>query len=106
MQQKDESQIIADERFQEILFQGTPYDHPVYGTLESLPGLAVRGRRISTGKTFCPRKLYGFSGRSAAGEVLSMGERELPSVSRTEKPAGIFSSFLSGSRPGSSTARN
>jgi zinc protease len=39
VQQKDESQIIADERFQEVLFQGTPYDHPVYGTLRSLPPL-------------------------------------------------------------------
>jgi zinc protease len=39
VQQKDESQIIADERFQEILFRGTPYDHPVYGTLDSLPPL-------------------------------------------------------------------
>lgn len=38
-QQKDESQIIADERFQEALFQGTPYDHPIYGTLKSLPEL-------------------------------------------------------------------
>jgi zinc protease len=39
VQQKDESEIIAEERFQEILFQGTPYDHPVYGTLQSLPTL-------------------------------------------------------------------
>ncbi|MGD0624899.1 MAG: pitrilysin family protein [Thermodesulfobacteriota bacterium] len=39
VQQKDESEIIADERFQEVLFQGTPYDHPVYGTLQSLPHL-------------------------------------------------------------------
>jgi len=37
VQQKDESGILADERFQEILFQGTPYDHPVYGTLRSIP---------------------------------------------------------------------
>ncbi|NWF53835.1 MAG: insulinase family protein [Syntrophaceae bacterium] len=39
IQQKDESQIIADECFQQTLFQGTPYDHPPYGTLESLPKL-------------------------------------------------------------------
>lgn len=45
VQQKDESQIIADERFQEILFRGTPYDHPVYGTLDSLPKLAVEETR-------------------------------------------------------------
>ena len=40
VQQKDESQVIADERFQEILFQGTPYDHPVYGTLSSVSNLS------------------------------------------------------------------
>jgi len=37
VQKKDESGILADERFQEVLFQGTPYDHPVYGTLKSVP---------------------------------------------------------------------
>ncbi|MDH4264076.1 MAG: insulinase family protein [Deltaproteobacteria bacterium] len=40
VQQKDESQVIADERFQEILYQGTPYDHPVYGNLDTLPNLS------------------------------------------------------------------
>jgi len=39
VQEKDESEIIADERFQEILFQGTPYDHPAYGTLKTIPQL-------------------------------------------------------------------
>lgn len=37
VQQKDESQIVAGERFEEILFRGTPYDHPVYGTLKTVP---------------------------------------------------------------------
>jgi len=37
VQQKDESQIVASERFDEILFGGTPYDHPVYGTLKTVP---------------------------------------------------------------------
>jgi zinc protease len=36
-QQKDESQIVVAERFEEILFRETPYGHPVYGTLKSLP---------------------------------------------------------------------
>jgi len=40
VQQKDESPVTADERFQEILFQGTPYDHPVYGTLDSVSRLS------------------------------------------------------------------
>jgi zinc protease len=45
VQQKDESEIIADERFQEVLFQGTPYHHPVYGTLQSLPRLVCEESR-------------------------------------------------------------
>jgi zinc protease len=40
-QQKDESSVIAEEKFQEILFRGTPYGHAVYGSLKSLPSLAV-----------------------------------------------------------------
>ena len=39
-QQKDESQIVAGERFEEILFRGTPYDHPVYGTLKTVPRIS------------------------------------------------------------------
>jgi len=37
VQQKDESQIAAGEHFEEILFRGSPYDHPVYGTLKTIP---------------------------------------------------------------------
>lgn len=37
VQQKDESQIVAGEHFEEILFRGSPYDHPVYGTLKTVP---------------------------------------------------------------------
>jgi zinc protease len=54
VQQKDESQIIADERFQELLFQGTPYDHPVYGTLKSLPPLLCGESRDFYRRTFLP----------------------------------------------------
>jgi zinc protease len=52
IQQKDESQIIADERFQQTLFQGTPYDHPAYGTLESLPKITVEDVREFYRKSF------------------------------------------------------
>jgi zinc protease len=58
IQQKDESQIIADERFQEILFQGTPYAHPVYGTLDSLPGVVVEEIRQFHGKNFLPPESF------------------------------------------------
>jgi zinc protease len=54
VQQKDESQIIADERFLELLFQGTPYDHPVYGTLRSLPPLLCGESRDFYRRTFLP----------------------------------------------------
>jgi zinc protease len=54
VQQKDESQIIADERFLELLFQGTPYDHPVYGTLKSLPALVCGESRDFYRRTFLP----------------------------------------------------
>jgi len=54
VQQKDESQIIADERFQELLFQGTPYDHPVYGTLKSLPPLLCGESHDFYRRTFLP----------------------------------------------------
>ena len=54
VQQKDESQIIADERFQELLFQGTPFDHPVYGTLKSLPLLLCGESRDFYRRTFLP----------------------------------------------------
>jgi zinc protease len=58
VQQKDESAVTADERFQEILFRGTPYDHPVYGTLDSVSHLACQEaeefyrRRFSSGGCF------------------------------------------------------
>jgi len=54
IQQKDESQIIADERFEEALFQGTPYDHPVYGSLNSLPDLSCEEVKEFFEGSFCP----------------------------------------------------
>src|SRR5208337_265946 len=54
VQQKDESPVTADERFQEILFQGTSYDHPVYGTLDSLPKLFVEEIKEFHRENFSP----------------------------------------------------
>jgi zinc protease len=54
VQQKDESQIIADERFQEVLFRGSPYDHPVYGSLKSLPPLLCGESRDFYQRTLLP----------------------------------------------------
>ncbi len=82
VQQKDESQIIADERFQEILFQGTPYDHPVYGTLKTLPSLT--GEEAGA---FYPRLLPEGSLLVAAGDLqpevcFRWAEENLPSGGR------------------------
>ncbi len=64
VQQKDESQIIADERFQEILFAGTPYDHPVYGTLQTVPKL-----ERAEAADFYPRALPEGATLVAAGDL-------------------------------------
>jgi zinc protease len=54
VQQKDESEIIADERFQEVLFRGSPYDHPVYGSLKSIPPLLWGESRDFYRRTLLP----------------------------------------------------
>ncbi len=64
VQQKDESQVIADERFQEVLFAETAYDHPAYGTLKSVPHL---DRDEAAG--FYPRALPAGSILVAAGDL-------------------------------------
>lgn len=54
-QQKDESHLIADERFQEELFRGTPYDHPIYGTLSSLPQIFLEEIKELHSQYFLPQ---------------------------------------------------
>ncbi len=92
VQQKDESQIIADERFQEILFQGTSYDHPVYGTLDSLPKLAVEEIREFHRENFLPPGSFMvFVGDLQPERCFRWAERNFPSVSQKKTPAGEFS---------------
>jgi zinc protease len=80
-QQKDESQIIADERFQQLLFRGTPYDHPTYGTLESLPRLTVEEARGFYGKWFgVPGTFLVLVGDLSADRCFRWAEDHFPSL--------------------------
>ncbi len=54
-QQRDESAIVADEHFQTALFQGTPYDHPVYGSLSSLPQILWEDIKEFHAQNFLPK---------------------------------------------------
>ena len=60
VQQKDESQIVAGERFEEILFRGTPYDHPVYGTLKTVPLISRDEVQAFYGWDPCRKAAFGF----------------------------------------------
>ena len=92
VQQKDESQVIADEKFQEILFRGTSYDHPVYGTLETLPGLAAAEAGNFHRENFLPPGSFMlFLGDLQPEKCFQWVEENFPSVSGTEKPAAAFS---------------
>jgi zinc protease len=88
VQQKDESQIIADERFQEVLFQGTPYDHTVYGSLESLPPLLCGESRDFYQRTLLPPgSLLVIVGDLAAEVCFQWAEAHFPSA--VQGPQGL-----------------
>jgi zinc protease len=83
VQQKDESQIIADERFQQMLFQGTPYDHPTYGTLESLPKLTIEDVKEFYRRGFlAPECFLVFVGDLSVDRTSRWVEENFPSVSQ------------------------
>ena len=83
VQQKDESQIIADERFQQMLFQGTPYDHPTYGTLESLPKLTIEDvKEFYRGSFLAPESFLVFVGDLSVDRASRWVEENFPSVSQ------------------------
>ena len=96
IQQKDESQIIADERFQELLFQGTPYDHPTYGTLESLPKLTVEDARAFHRQRFeAPESFLVLVGDLSADRCFRWAEENFPPPGRTKPTVREFSPSLS-----------
>jgi len=92
VQRKDESQVIADERFQEILFQGTSYDHPVYGSLESLPNVIVEEARAFHQESFLlPGSFMVLVGDLAAERCFQWIEDNFPSAEPEKIPPGAFS---------------
>ncbi len=92
VQQKDESQIIADERFQEILFQGTSYAHPVYGTLDSLPKLVNLEAREFHGENFLPPGSFAvFVGDLQPERCFRWVEENFPSITPKKIPVDEFS---------------
>jgi zinc protease len=96
IQQKDESQIIADERFQQMLFQGTPYDHPAYGTLESLPKLTIEDVREFYRKSFlAPGSFLVLVGDLSLDRCLPWAEGIFPDLGRKKPEVREFSPSLS-----------
>ena len=92
VQQKDESQIIADERFQQLLFQGTPYDHPTYGTLESLPKLTIENVKEFYRRGFlAPESFLVFVGDLSVDRLSRWVEENFPSVSQKRMEIRGFS---------------
>lgn len=100
VQQKDESQIIADERFQEALFQGTSYDHPVYGSLSSLPKLLLGEVSEFHRENFLPQGSFlVFVGDLTPEVCFRWVEEKFPPVSPKKILTGEFTpSSLSGIR--------
>ena len=92
VQQKDESQIIADERFQEILFKGTSYAHPVYGTLDSLPKLFIEEITEYHRENFLlPGSFMVFVGDLQPEKCFQWVEANFPSITKKKTLEGEFS---------------
>jgi zinc protease len=98
-QQKDESAIVAGERFEEILFRGTPYDHPVYGTLKTVPLISQDEAREFYGKrSLAEGSFWVFAGDADPDDVfrrledgfprLAPATGEMPPVN-SARPRGI-----------------
>jgi hypothetical protein len=115
VQQKDESQIVAGERFEEILFRGTPCDHPVYGTLKTIPSFPGMGPGLLWLGTLSGRQLLGLAGdvdpedcfRRLEAEFLGSGPPSSLSYARL-KPAAAGSELShrsSGSDPKPDSSR-
>ncbi len=89
IQQKDESTILADERFQEILFRGTAYDHPVYGTLQSLPSLLYAEAQASYQESLLPEGSFAvLVGDIRPENYFRWMEENFPAVLRRSHPEG------------------
>lgn len=80
-QQKDESSIMADEHFQAAIFQGTPYDHPIYGSLSSLPQILEEDIKEFYAQNFLPQGSFlVFVGSLEEEKLLRWVEDNFPEV--------------------------
>ncbi|MGB9698461.1 MAG: M16 family metallopeptidase [Thermodesulfobacteriota bacterium] len=80
-QRKDESPIVADEHFQTAIFQGTPYDHPVYGSLSSLPQIFGEDIKEFHAQNFLPQGSFlVFVGSLEEEKLLRWVEGNFPAV--------------------------
>ena len=92
IQQKDESAIIADEWFQQRLFRGTPYDHPTYGTLESLPKITVEDAKEFYRKRLgVPGSFLVLVGDLSGDRCFRWAEENFPSLAPTKPEVREFS---------------
>jgi zinc protease len=90
-QQKDESQIVVAERFEEILFRETPYDHPVYGTLKSLPLISREETQDFYRQRFLPEgSFWVFVGDLNAEACFGQVEAKFPVVHPGRIPVPPF----------------
>lgn len=97
-QKKDEAHLQADERLQAELFQGTPYDHPLYGTLSSLPQISGEEIKEFHTQNFLPRGSFlVLVGQLEEEKLLRWIEINFPLVKdrRWEKTEVIQDSHLS-----------
>jgi zinc protease len=90
-QQRDESQIVATERFEEILFRETPYDHPVYGNLKSLPLISLEETRNFYRQGFLPAgSFWVFVGDLDPEACFRHVEAEIPGAYPQRHPISPF----------------
>lgn len=103
-QQKDESSVLADERFNEILFRGTPYDHPIYGSLKTIPSISAEEARAFHERNFLPEGSFlVVTGEVPKEEVLRwiedhfpqvQGEKADPEIRFSSAPSPAIKTFL------------
>ncbi|HWU38133.1 MAG TPA: pitrilysin family protein [Candidatus Acidoferrum sp.] len=92
IQQKDESAIIADEWFQQRLFRGTPYDHPTYGTLESLPKITVENaKEFYRQRLGAPGSFLVLVGDLSVDRCFRWAEENFPGLTPTKPEVREFS---------------
>jgi zinc protease len=90
-QQKDDSSLQADEAMTQILFRGTPYDHPSYGSLKTVPSLSIEEAQNFYHEHFLPEGSFlVVSGDVRADEVLPWIDAHFPPPAKREGGGDIL----------------